>query len=107
MSGQGRGQDPDKTTGQERADEVHERNAERAEAREQQPGVEASVPGTEEPNLGDEPRPAHPITDPMPSDEELAQQPEPGQEDVPDEHIMPPEVADADDTVDNKESDQT
>lgn len=55
-------------------------------------------------DLGDGPEPAKPVG-PMPTDEELAQQDEPGQEDVPDDHIMSSEDADADDTVDDKEDD--
>lgn len=58
-----------------------------------------------DPDLGDEPQPAKPVTDPLPSDEELEAEDEPGQEEVPDEEVMAPSEADADDTVDDKEDD--
>ena len=45
------------------------------------------------------------ITDPMPSDEELERMPEPGDENLPEEKFMQPEVAHVDDTVDDQEDD--
>lgn len=60
---------------------------------------------SDEPNLGDEPKPAKPVTDPVPTDEELEQMDEPGHEDVPEDDILPPEAAEQDDTVDDKEDD--
>lgn len=47
-----------------------------------------------------------PITDPMPSDEELEQEPEPGVEKVADDEFLDPQVARVDDTVDDEENDE-
>jgi hypothetical protein len=49
--------------------------------------------------------PKPPITDPMPSDEDLSNEPEPGDEDVPDEDFMSPDEARDNDTVDDQEQD--
>jgi hypothetical protein len=53
----------------------------------------------------DEPRPAKPVG-PMPSDEELLDQPAPDDEDVPEDAFMSPEEAAADDTIDHEENDE-
>jgi hypothetical protein len=60
---------------------------------------------------GEEPDPTAlpdkpPITDPMPSDSELEQMDEPGEEDVPEEQFLDPDTAAADDTVDDAERDE-
>jgi hypothetical protein len=55
--------------------------------------------GSVEENLPPKP----PIDEPMPSDEELDQQPEPGEEDVPDEGFLHPDEAKDDDTIDDEE----
>lgn len=49
--------------------------------------------------------PKPPITDPMPTDDELEAEPEPGEEDVPEQEFLDPETAAADDTVDDTERD--
>lgn len=46
-----------------------------------------------------------PITEPMPSDEELEQMDEPGEEEVLDKDFMSPEDAEQDDTADDSEDD--
>jgi hypothetical protein len=115
--GKGRGQDPDKTTGQERAAEVHARNE--AKVKEQpdppepsqlpaEPSAEqlpADIPGEDEPDpetLPDKP----PIEEPLPSDEEIEADELPGEEDVPEEDFLPPEEAAQDDTIDNEEAEE-
>ena len=42
----------------------------------------------------------------LPDDDELEAEPEPGEEKVPEEEILPPESAALDDTVDDQEADE-
>jgi hypothetical protein len=86
---QGRGQDPDKTTGQERADEVHERNAERIKDREAHPEQLPSKPQEEElPEGGDV------------SEDELDEIQKAGEEDA---DFVDEEKAAADESIDDAE----
>jgi hypothetical protein len=83
----GRGHDPEKTTGQARAEEVHQRNLERQQAEE----------GGE---LPDKP----PIED-MPPEE--GEEPPDEEESVAEGEFLTGEEADGDDTVDNTERPST
>jgi hypothetical protein len=93
--GEGRGQDPEKKTGQERAAEVHERNEERRADREE---GEASQGGE---NLPEKP----------PAEEELPEEGEPVGDDVlhadlqplSDDEFLGPDEAREDPTVDDEE----
>jgi hypothetical protein len=98
---QGRGQDPEKRTGQERAAEVHARNKERRAEREASQGAE---------NLPEEPS-AEQLPAKPPPEESLPEEGEPvepqaleeSDDAVPEEQFLPHEEAEADDTVDNRE----
>jgi hypothetical protein len=86
----GRGHDPEKTTGQARAEEVHQRNLERQQAREDEP----------QEDLPDKP----PIED-MPPEE--GEEPPDEEESVAEGEFLTGEEADGDDTVDNTERPST